>query len=250
MTENLKDALAYAVSLRENQDVIYYAEGKTFYDAEKATLREVEPIKYAKSLEVNSLTGLVGYLKERFDEEFTKDVPTKLLIHVESPTKVRVYSPLDTDRRRESLIEAVAVLDKFPYGQFLNQERFKIGLQSLFLRNEDAEAIMRFASAIKIENGADIKDNGVAQTTTVKTGASTIGEGEVPSPAVLMPYRTFLEVNQPESQFIFRINEGPGLALFEADGGLWKYEAMNNIKEYLTKELADEIEHNHLMIIA
>lgn len=65
------------------------------------------------------------------------------------------------------------------------------------------------------------------------------GEALIPNPVVLKPYRTFLEVDQPESAFIFRMKEGHGVecAIFEADGGAWMMEAMQNIKAYLEKEL-------------
>ena len=59
----------------------------------------------------------------------------------------------------------------------------------------------------------------------------------MPNPAVLKPYRTFVEVEQPESKFVFRMQTGPEMALFEADGGAWRIQAMKNIKEYLEKEL-------------
>ncbi len=70
------------------------------------------------------------------------------------------------------------------------------------------------------------------------------GETEgVPNPVKLAPYRTFLEVLQPESDFIFRISEdrdgAPIFKLVGADGGLWKYEAVNSIKSYLQSELED-----------
>lgn len=58
-----------------------------------------------------------------------------------------------------------------------------------------------------------------------------------------MPYRTFTEVAQPMSNFIFRVKDndryGVTCALFEADGGAWKNEAKANIKAHLEKELAD-----------
>lgn len=67
----------------------------------------------------------------------------------------------------------------------------------------------------------------------------------VPNPVTLRPYRTFLEVEQPESKFIFRIREGsdgqPMFKLVEADGGLWKYEAVDAIKKYLTENLPKEL---------
>lgn len=248
MSENIKDALEYAVDLSSGQEVIHKIENHVFYDSNKANLRNLFPAKYADPLEVNSLSGLVQYLLSKFDQELSDD-PDELLVHVKSPTKVVVYSQLNAERKRESLIAAQAELQNYPYGQFLDQERFVINIKSLFDRTDDAEAILRFSSAIKIENSADVKDNGVTQTATVRTGAKTVAEGEVPSPAVLRPFRTFLEVEQPESQFVFRINERGNCALFEADGGLWKYHAKESIHEYLKTELEELIDQEKITII-
>lgn len=47
----------------------------------------------------------------------------------------------------------------------------------------------------------------------------------------LKPYRTFREMDQPESPFVLRVwkdNEGVRLAVFEADGGAWKIKAREN----------------------
>lgn len=247
MEENLKAALEYAVDLRDGQKVIYDEEGKTYYDSNKASLREVDPIKYAKTLTTKSLSGLVDYLKSKFDDQVAD--PEPLLIHVEGPTIVNVYSKLDDDRKRESIIAAAASLDSFPYGKWLDSEEFIINVLSLIQRDLDADAIRQCASQIRIEGGADLSDNGVSQTVTVKEGA-TLNKAEVPSPADLRPYRTFLEVEQPSSPFIFRINKRGDCALFEADGGIWRHEAMANVKEYLAGKLSEEIEAGYLTIIA
>lgn len=70
----------------------------------------------------------------------------------------------------------------------------------------------------------------------------------------LLPYRTFLEVDQPESSFVFRVNEGRGGAptfkLVAADGGLWKSQAMENVKKFLTDALADIPDREKITIIA
>lgn len=55
----------------------------------------------------------------------------------------------------------------------------------------------------------------------------------------LAPYRTFIEVEQPEGEFLLRLQKGPSAALFEADGGAWKIQARKNIKEYFLDKLAD-----------
>lgn len=246
MTETSREALEYAVELREKQDVIFYEDGKTFYDRNKATLAELSPIKRAEPLEVNSLSGLVDYMKSEFR---SMENDKKLLLHVESPTKVVIYSELDKDRKRESVIEATASLDSFPYGRWQDSEDFIINVLSLIQRDLDADAIRQCASQIRIEGGADLSDNGVSQTVTIKEGA-TLSKAEVPSPAELRPYRTFLEVDQPSSPFVFRINRRGECALFEADGGIWKHEAMENVSQYLVNELKELIDSGSLTIIA
>lgn len=45
--------------------------------------------------------------------------------------------------------------------------------------------------------------------------------------------RTFQEVDQPASKFIFRMREGMQSALFMADNNQWQVEAKNNIKRYI-----------------
>lgn len=76
----------------------------------------------------------------------------------------------------------------------------------------------------------------------------------VPSPVHLKPYRTFDEIDQPESDFIFRVQsnkfDGITCALFSADGGAWKTEAKQRIKEYLSNELSDLIKDGRIIILA
>ena len=131
----------------------------------------------------------------------------------------------------------------------MDSEDFIINVQSLIQRDLDASAILACASSIRIEGGGDLTDNGISQQVTVKEGAATLTKAEVPSPAELRPYRTFLEVEQPASPFVFRINKRGECALFEADGGLWKNEAVESILNYLTGELETEIKEGHVVII-
>lgn len=73
------------------------------------------------------------------------------------------------------------------------------------------------------------------------------------SPTEVRLYRTFAEIEQPQSSYVFRIQDsdrGPSFKLVEADGGLWKNATMKKIKEYLAYELAEELEKYHITIIA
>lgn len=63
-TENLKSALEYAVELNEHGlEILTAADGTEYYDANKFNLKELDPKRYPKTLELSTLTSLVDYLK-------------------------------------------------------------------------------------------------------------------------------------------------------------------------------------------
>jgi len=234
--ENIKEALEYSVELANNEEKIVESnENKEYYDANKHRLVELDPKKYARSIKLNTLTGLVEYLKsgkDGLDKE-------KLTVHVVSPTEVEVFSELDVERKREMFLTAEAILPEYDYDHYYPVDEFNIKIQSVFVGNPDSDILTTFASAIYIDNGATVSDNGTSQTVTVKNGVTSLAQGKAPNPVALKPYRTFIEVEQPESNFVFRINDKPGCALFEADGGLWKNTAMTNVKKFLQQELKE-----------
>ena len=102
--------------------------------------------------------------------------------------------------------------------------------------------ILKFAGTVEANTIAEYGDDGVTQKATVKTGIASKSDAIVPNPVHLRPYRTFLEVEQPASDFIFRMKQdkydGVSCAIFEADGGAWKMNATKAIKEYLQFELS------------
>ena len=197
----------------------------------------------ATSITMSNLSSLVDFIKKSKADFKTGHY----IAQVVSPTEVRLFSSLDADRQRETLAVVKAEIPEFSFGQFIGNEEFVIGVQSKFL-NEDAEAndkpiILQFAGNVKAGTVAEYGDTGVGQKAAIKKGVASLQEVEVPSPCRLTPYRTFTEVAQPMSNFIFRVKDndryGVTCALFEADGGAWKNEAKANIKAYLEKELAD-----------
>lgn len=197
-----------------------------------------EPL--AVPLQVNTLSGIVEYLLSDFD----KDAIVDALVHVVSPSKVVVVSPILADAQREKYIEAVAFEPAFRFGQWYDVENFIISLQANFVPDYDRERILRVVGNLRTEEGVkQYSDDGVTQAVTAKTGVATVDEVAVPNPVILAPYRTFIEVRQPNSDFVFRMRQqngrGPECALFEADGGGWKLEAMELVKEFLEHGLAD-----------
>lgn len=233
MSGIIKEAIEYVVSLRKPE--IQEIDGITYSD------KELSPVIYnpkARAVQMNTLTSLVDYIKAQVDE-----MDEKMIVHVQSPTKVSLYSALDGERIRENMVEVVARVPGFEYGRFIDHERFCIGLQAKFLEDpeSDRSLVLKFAGTVEDGTVSQYSDDGISQKATIKTGIASKGDAIVPNPVKLRPYRTFHEVQQPISEFIFRMKSDDGVwcALFEADGGAWENVAMKNIKDYLEVELAD-----------
>lgn len=229
----IKEALEYIVGLRKPE--IVEIGGENYSDKQ---LNRIVHNPKAREIDMTTLTSLVEYIKANIDQ-----MDDKMIIHVQSPTKVSLYSQLDKDRVREYLVEVNAQVPDFQYGKYIGHESFLIALQSKFIDNEDRELLLRFTGTVENGTVAQYGDDGVTQKATIKTGIASKGDAIVPNPVRLRPFRTFIEVEQPESAFVFRMsqdgNGGVSCAIFEADGGAWKNAAMKNVKEYLEFELAD-----------
>lgn len=226
-----REALEYLVGLGEEKEILVETQQGLF------TTRNLTRVKMprAAALTVSTLTGFVDYIKSNFDE-----TSERLLIQVKSPEEVRLYSPLNWDREREQYLQAEAILpNNVVYDRFLSTEQFNIMLQSSFVDVGDKDVLLKYTGLVKDEAVKSVGDDGISQQVTVKTGVASVGQAVVPNPVTLAPYRTFPEVEQPLSKFIFRMQDGPKAAIFEADGGAWRNTAIKNIKEYLIKELGE-----------
>jgi hypothetical protein len=234
----LKEFAQYIVNLG-NVDV-HEVDGQAYSTQPLHLLKEAT----ARPLEVRSLSGIVEYLKSKFD------VDQQLMVHVSSPTEVIAFGALNSNENRNEFIRANAMIPSFSFDRWYDSEEFNIKLQSTFVKNEDRDIMLKVVGNIREENVKQVGDDGVSQAVQAKVGVATVATVQVPNPVVLKPYRTFVEVDQPESDFIFRMKNGPSCALFEADGGAWKLQAMKNIREYLQEALAEEIEAGKIVIIA
>ena len=230
----IKKAFEYIVGLAEPK--VQVVENQFYSDK---PLHRISYVPRATSIEMNTLSSLIDYIKSGVDT-----FADNMIIHIQSPTRVSMYSALDREREREYVVEVKANVPAFNFNQFMDHEAFCIGVQSKCIDDPETDKalLLRFAGTVEAGSVAEYGDDGVSQKATVKTGIASKGEALVPSPARLMPFRTFVEVEQPVSSFIFRMKEdkyskGIQCALFEADGGAWKLEAMQAIKSYLDGEL-------------
>lgn len=188
------------------------------------------------SMGVRSLVGIVDYIKSNFDGE------RKLLIHIESQTRISLIDQLDHTNDRRAYIQSSALLPDITFGRFMDREQFQIMMQSTFVPNLDRSTVLAIISNIVVKDGVvEMSDNGFTQEIAVQVGAATRDNIEIPERVALKPYRTFTEVEQPESEFILRLNKDGHVGLFEADGGVWKHHAIHSIAEYFKTELAEEI---------
>ena len=236
-----KEAIKYLVELGKTENPIVETEQGTF---SKTHLDRVhEPI--SETLNVSTLTGLISFIKGNIDNI------QKGIIHVKSPVEVAFYSPLNSSRERECFVRAEAdIPDNIKYERFMDTETFNIMLQSVFVDNEDKKILLKYTGLIKNEAVKTTGDDGISQQVTIKTGVATVGNAIVPNPVTLKPYRTFVEVEQPESKFIFRMKDGPTAALFEADGGVWRNKAMHEIKKYIYENLLKGNRFPNIVIIS
>lgn len=223
----IKDAIQYIVKLGKRETVEV--------DGLKYTTDSLDLIQtpIAKAMEVTTLRGLVDYIKSNAD----KKASDKLIIHIKSPSQVVLRSELNNQRERENYVVCNALLPRIEFDRFLSTDKFNILLQSAFVENDDRGILLKVAGNIQESAVKQVGDDGVTQAVTMKTGVATLQDVIVPNPVVLAPFRTFNEIEQPESKFVYRMEEGPRCALFEADGGAWRNEAMFRIKEFLNKEL-------------
>lgn len=106
--------------------------------------------------------------------------------------------------------------------------------------------MLKVTGNIKEEVVKNVGDDGVSQSVVMKSGIASVTEAIVPNIVQLAPYRTFTEIDQPTSDFVFRMRTGVEVALYEADGGAWRNKAMQDIKTYLQSEL-EGIDNVHII---
>lgn len=246
--EGIKQAIEFITNLavKAEKPEVLEIDGKKYCTKD---LRRYGREDIAGAIEATTLTSLVNYIKECREE-----MRERMIVHVVSPTEVRLFSGLLKEKERECLFKVNALLPHFEYGREYEQEAFLVSVQSCFAPSDDREAVTIFASNIVNTQQATYSDDGITQQAVIKTGVASKENALVPNPVQLIPYRTFLEVEQPESSFVFRVSEGRGGApvfrLVDADGGLWKSQAVDRIKKYLEEALADIPDRKNITIIA
>ncbi|MCC0740550.1 hypothetical protein [Clostridioides sp. ZZV14-5902] len=201
------------------------------YTTDRLTPVHAKPVEI---ISLNTLDGLIEYIKSAVDSKVKSG---KLIVQIESPGIVRLCSELLESGRRDVYIESRALLPRINFDYSLDSEEFNILLQSAFVDTEDKKSLLKVSGNVRETSVKTVQDDGVSQVVSMSTGVASVEDVILPNKVNLKPYRTFTEVDQPESEFIFRVKEGVTFRLIEADGGAWRLKAIKNIKEYLEKKL-------------
>lgn len=241
----LKDAINRIVELATP----YTLETRDGHQFCSTYLREVKPeVELPARYSVDTLEALVKLIRT----EGVAQAPL-LYVRVDSARRVMVdttYTHKEyAEFSRLPLYEAVSDVPSISVNESISQERAIVELQSLYAITEDRDYLLSLLSRIDVNQGVSSVDNGISQEVSVKTGA-VLKEQQTVQPIVhLQPYRTFLEVEQPASDFLLRLDKEGRPALYEADGGAWKLEAKRNIAAYLGEKLADLIESGNVVVM-
>ena len=207
------------------------------------SLNLITPPK-AGAVKCSTLQGLVDLFVADLDEV----KPDELLVHITSPTSVELLAK-EADEYGLRHVWARADYpgcETFRFGSWMDPENFIIAAQQGFQRvkveNDDGsmvkdlDYVLGIASKITAEQSTENSDDGFAQRVAIKQGIALKAETILKPMVNLAPYRTFAEIDQVLSTFVFRarVNQGSAhLALFEGDGGRWKLAAVAAIKAWL-----------------
>ncbi len=175
-------------------------------------------------------------------------IGTKVMVQVCSETKVKIMTTYLADFSRNDLYEVRADVPGISTG-YRDRERALIELRSLFIPNAGTAYLLDLLARMTTENSVATQDNGVTQTVEAKQGVVLKAVEQIKPRIELQPFRTFLEVGQPASEFLLRINEDGEVGLFEADGGVWKLEAKRNVVAYLEAALKDLVDSGDVVVM-
>jgi|SRR5581483_8848072 len=225
----IKEAIDRVLALAPVQTI--QVDGRNYTD--KGIHPVTDPL--AGSVDVATLQGLVDLVNvgvEALD-------PKAFIAHVVDHQTVRLIAKVsDTWARRQTLVTVnLPKTQGFNFGTWLDHETFIIGVQANFTADGDRDYVLKIASNITSEQVKTSQDDGISQQVGQKAGVALVGTETLKSRVSLAPFRTFREVTQPASEFIFRVKQSgdnkPNLALFEADGGKWKIDAVEEVARYL-----------------
>lgn len=182
-------------------------------------------------LHCHTLTAIKDYIG-------SIDGNPNMMVHVEDWNAVRLTGQVfGRERQRECFIESKAYDIKHQFNISIPLKQFIVYIQSSFVQDEVTSTILRVLGSVVQGREAEYTDDGLTQRVTARAGVTRREVVDLPNPVTLRPFRTFMDIEQPASLFVLRLNAGrdgeqPTVSLTEADGGAWKNQVIASIKEF------------------
>lgn len=225
------------ISLKDTKT--FLINGENYSDRE---LYRIKPVmNHPSRIRVSGLDGICKIIRK----EYLRN--GNMFVQIDDYNRVTVFTEYKEDYLRDVVYEALSDVPGFMEG-WRERNDVIIKLRSLFIPNEGSKYLLELLSKMSEESNVSTTDNGITQVVEAKQGVSLKANVPVKPIVKLTPFRTFLEVEQPSSDYLVRVREGE-IGLFEADGGVWKLEAKQNIAAFLEKQLADMIEIGQVTIL-
>lgn len=196
------------------------------------------------ALGTRTLQSVVDYIKQNRDRLEVSD----LTVHIVSPGRVEVIDRLRVDHSRHTYLIATEPDASSEFGKFVNRymgiEAFIIGMQRHFRTGfGDLANILAVVGNISQGDVRQVEDDGITQSVTVKAGVARVGLATLPSPVMLVPKRSFPEVELSAVPFVVRVratDKLPEVALYECDGDSWKVDAADKIVEFFADAFGEK----------
>lgn len=221
-----KDALEYLVSIGKKEEKVIDVNGRKYANTALQAVKDPVP----ERIMMGTLQGLVDFVNNV--DHGLGDI----FIHVLGPDAVSIVGKL-TENFLDRPTFATAIYPSRPNYSWVPIEEFIIHLMTSFVQNDERNSLIKLLSSLRSESSLTLADDGISQQVEAKSGIAKIENVVVPNPAILKPFRTFHEVEQPSSPFVFRLRKsdsgGITCSLFLADNEGWKIEAVDRIKTWL-----------------
>lgn len=207
-------------------------------------VRPHEPNK-RRALSLSTLSGIVEWAESR-------DAADDFIVHIEDYNSVRVFSEQESYyKERDQYLHSTCAGSDFNFDRFVGIEQFVIDTSSKFVMTDELKNVIKTVSSIRQSEVVTVEDDGISQAVTASTNMNRIEQVQVSPFVKLKPFRTFREIEQPDSRFLLRMKQHkdslPTVALFVADNSEWKIEAMKSVKSYLQKNFGSELGFDILM---
>lgn len=240
----IREAIDKVLSLAEIQT--FKDDTRTYIKGNQNVTRLKRPEElFPDFLKFSTLTGLADYIETNPD----KLDPNDMIVHVADFGQVDLLGPLQAsnDNSRFTFATASSNRKPFRFGAWMAIEDFIIALQSDFARPangpDDVDAIIDLLGKVASEQVQTNEDDGFSQTIQVRSGLTTKSNVTVENPVRVHPWRTFGEVEQPETIAVLRFRKAgdgaPMVALFESGGESWRLKAIESIKAWMENNFDD-----------